>query len=72
MVYNDLNNLFARYKAFGEEMSTEDIASMYLSSMKKINDLKFSKDIYDKAMSQAASNEALNEFAVGVNGEMVL
>jgi hypothetical protein len=34
--------------------------------------LKYSEDVFEKAKAQATSNEALNEYAVGTRGEMVL
>jgi hypothetical protein len=59
-------------KAFGEDLTTDDIASMYLNVMNRMSQLKYSQDSFNKAKAQATSNEALNEIAVGVNGEMVL
>jgi len=32
-VYKDIANTLNKAKAFGEELSTDDLASMYLSSM---------------------------------------
>jgi hypothetical protein len=40
-------------KALGEELSTDDIASMYLSSMQKMAQLKYSEDAYEKAKALA-------------------
>jgi hypothetical protein len=40
-------------KALGEELSTDDIASMYLSSMQKMSQLKYSEDAYEKAKALA-------------------
>ena len=71
-VYSDLSNLFAKYKAFGEEMSTDDIASIYLNSMQKINNLKYSQDVYEKAKALATSKESLEEFAVDSRGRFVV
>ena len=71
-VYQEISGVLNKAKAFGEELSTDDIASMYLSSMQKINNLKYSKDVFDKAKAQATTNEALNEFAVTAGGKLVL
>ena len=71
-VYTEIQNLLRKAKAFGEELSTDDIASMYLSSMNKINNLKYSKEVFDKAKAQATTNEALNEYAVTVGGNLIL
>ena len=72
VVYRDLNNLFSRAQAFGEELSSDDIATIYLQSMQKISNLKYSKENYDKAMAVATSNESLNEFAVDASGNYVV
>jgi hypothetical protein len=33
VVYRDINNLFQKAKLFGEELSSDDIATIYLQSM---------------------------------------
>ena len=71
-VYSQITGLLNKYKAFGEEMSTDDIASMYLSAMNQINHLKYSQDAYNKAHAVAVANDSLDEIAVGINGEMAL
>jgi hypothetical protein len=40
--------------------------------MLKINNLKYSKDVFDKAKAQATTNGALNEYAVTAGGDLVL
>jgi len=45
---------------------------MYLNVMNRMSQLKYSQDAFEKAKALATSNEALNEIAVGVHGEMVL
>ena len=71
-VYQDISKVLSKAKAFGEDLSTDDIASMYLNSMLKINNLKYSKDVFDKAKAQATANDALNEYAVTAGGALVL
>ena len=70
-VYQDIMGTLNKAKALGEELSTDDIATMYLSSMQKMAQLKYSEDAYEKAKALATQNEALNEIAVGTSGEMV-
>ena len=70
-VYQDIMGTLNKAKALGEDLSTDDIASMYLSSMQKMAQLKYSEDAYEKAKALATQNEALNEIAVGTSGEMV-
>lgn len=72
LVYSELDNLFKRYQAFGQEMSTDDITSIYLRAMQRISHLKYSQSEYDKALQVATSNDALGEFAVGADGEIVV
>jgi len=52
-VYQDIMGTLNKAKAFGEELSTDDLASMYLSSMQKMAQLKYSEDAYEKAKALA-------------------
>lgn len=71
-VYQEISGVLNKAKAFGEELSTDDIASMYLNVMNRMSQLKYSQESYKQAHAQAVSNEALNEIAVGSRGELVL
>lgn len=71
-VYQEISGVLNKAKAFGEELSTDDLASMYLNVMNRMSQLKYSQESFEKAKALATSNEALNEIAVGVHGEMVL
>ena len=72
VVYQNMSNFLAKSKAFGTELSTEDIASMYLQSMYQINNLKYSKEVYDKAKAYATQNDSLSEFAVNALGHYIV
>ena len=71
-VYQEISGVLNKAKAFGEELSTDDIASMYLNVMNRMSQLKYSSESYKQAHAQAVSNEALNEIAVGSRGELIL
>ena len=71
-VFQEISGVLNKAKAFGEELSTDDIASMYLNVMNKMSQLKYSSESYKQAHTQAVSNEALNEIAVGSRGELIL
>ena len=71
-VYQDVSKVLNKAKAFGEDLSTDDIASMYLNSMLKLNNIRHSKEVFDKARTQATANGALNEYAVTTEGALVL
>lgn len=71
-VYQEISMTLNRAKALGEELSTDDIASMYLNSMNRMAQLKYSSEAYKQAHTQAVANEALNEIAVGSQGELIL
>ena len=71
-VYQEISGVLNKAKAFGEELSTDDIASMYLNVMNRMSQLKYSSESYKQAHDQAVSNEALNEIAVGSRGELIL
>ena len=72
LVYNELDNLFNHYKLFGEEMSTDDIASVYLKAMNRLSELSYNQNSFDKAKTLVTQNEGLNEYAVGTDGRMIL
>jgi hypothetical protein len=40
-VYTEMSNFMARKQAFGDEMTTDDIASMYLTMMKRVQSLNY-------------------------------
>ena len=71
-VYQEITATLNKAKAFGEDLSSDDIASMYLNSMNRMAQLKYSAKAYEQAHAQAVSNEALNEIAVGSSGELIL
>lgn len=71
-VYQEISGVLNKAKAFGEDLTTDDIASMYLNVMNKMSQLKYSSESYKQAHAQAVSNEALNEIAVGSRGELIL
>ena len=72
LIYSSMNNLLSKYEMFGQELSTSDIASMYLSSMQQIVGLQHSKEVHEKAKTLATQNDALNEFAVTAAGNYIL
>lgn len=71
-VYKSMSDFLAKSQAFGTELSTNDIASMYLQSMQQLSGIKHSKEVYDKAKAVATQNDALGEFAVTSNGRYVV
>jgi hypothetical protein len=41
-VYQEISGVLNKAKAFGEELSTDDLASMYLNVMNRMSQLKYS------------------------------
>ena len=72
MAYKDIYSLFEKSKLFGEELSTDDIAGIYLNSMRAVSQLQYGQEVYEKAKNLATSNEALNEYAVTSDGSYVV
>jgi hypothetical protein len=48
-VYQEISNTLNKAKAFGEDLTTDDIASMYLNSMQRLAQLKYSAEAYKQA-----------------------
>ena len=71
-IYSQMSNLFSQYKAFGNELDTNDIALLYLQSMQQVNNAMHSKEVYDKAKAYATQNDSLSEFAVNALGHFVV
>ena len=70
-LYQNMRNFFDKSKAFGTEISTDDIASMYLSQMQELNTIQYLKNNFDKANETMIKNGAENEIAVNARGEIV-
>ena len=70
-LYTSMQNLFSRAQAFGEEISSDDIASMYLSQMQELNKIEYLKNNFDKAKEKMISNDGVNEIAVNAAGQIV-
>ena len=70
-LYNQMQGFLARAEAFGTDLSTEDIASMYLQQMQQLNAIQYLKANYDSAEKQMVSNNATNEFAIDYAGRLV-
>lgn len=71
-VYTQMYDFLSKAQAFGEEITTDDLSTLYLQQLQQINNIKFSKAAYDKAKEQATSNDALNEFAVDSTGRVAV
>ena len=63
-IYMNMQKFLAKSKAFGNDISSDDLATIYLQQMQQINNVKFSKNSYDKAKEGVISNDAMNEFAI--------
>lgn len=72
MAYREISDIFSRTKALGEDLTVDDIASMYLKSMNTISRLKYSKEVYNKAKERVIANEATDEIAVDSLGNYVV
>ena len=71
-VYQAMQGFLERSKAFGTEINSDDLASIFLQQMHQINNIKFSKRQYDSALKQATDMDALDEFAVTSDGRFVV
>ena len=63
-IYVQMNNLIQRSKVFGTELSTEDIASMYLSALQQVNTVQYYKDLHDNAKERVDAKNANYEWAI--------
>ena len=63
-IYVQMNNLIQKSKVFGTELSTEDIASMYLSALQQVNTIQYYKTLHDKAKERVDAKNANYEWAI--------
>lgn len=70
-IYKSIQNLLAQSSLFGNELSTEDIASLYLQSMEQLNNAIYSKQVFDQAKTIATNKGSLGEYAVTADGRYV-
>ena len=72
MIFAQVQSLIDKRKAFGQELDSDDIASLYLQSIQQINAVKFNKAQFDKAYSVVENKEAIAEFAVDQYGRVAV
>lgn len=71
-IYNAMQNLMMRQKAFGNDLSTSDIASMYIQQMQQINNIKFNKAQFDIVQKIVNEKDAGSEFAIDKYGRIAV
>lgn len=71
-IYKSLNTLMSQQKAFGNELSTEDIASLYIQQMQQLNTIKFNKAQFDEVQKIVNEKDAGSEFAIDQYGRVAV
>lgn len=71
MISSQMMKTLKKAQLFGDEVSSSDLETLYLSSMDQINRAKFSKSVYEDAKKVATTNDALGEFAVTADGRYI-
>lgn len=70
-IYTSLTRLLSRSQAYGTELSFDDVASLYVRQMQKINAIKYNKSQFDKAQSTVNNRNAQSELALDFYGRLV-
>lgn len=70
-IYTSLTRLLSRSQAYGTELSFDDVASLYVRQMQKINAIKYNKSQFDKAQSTVNNRNAQSELALDSYGRLV-
>ena len=70
-LYQQMQNFLGQASVFGTDLSTDDIASMYIKLMQELNTIKYLKGNFDKAKEIMMSNDSANEIAVNSIGQLV-
>lgn len=71
-IYAAMNRLLQQQELFGNELSSDDISSMYLQQMQKINTIKFNKAQFDATSKIVSDKEAGSEFAIDQYGRIAV
>lgn len=72
MLYNSLSQFLSESSGFGSEISSDQLAGLYLDQLYKLNNIKYNKEKHDKALAQLNKNEGENEYAVLNDGRFVV
>lgn len=72
LVAGSINKSLEAASLLGGEMSTDQLASMYLSAAQKLNQLAYSQQILTNAEKVATQNGALDEYAVTSDGKYIV
>jgi len=65
-------NLLDRVRYGGEELSTSEIATLYLQAMQQLSYVKYHKKTFDDAKAEAIQNDSLEDFAIAPGGMFVV
>ena len=71
-IYTSMLNLFKKQSVYGTEMSTEDLATMFLQQMQKVDAIKFNRSEFDKAKAIVDGKNANSEFAISPDGRVAV
>ena len=71
-IYANMQSFLAKQQAFGNDLDTDDLSTMYLDQLAQINNIKFSKAAYDQASKHAEEQDAINEVAVDSSGRVAV
>lgn len=72
VIYAMMNQLMRKKEFFGTELSTDDIATMYIQQMQYINKVKFNKKEYDQVSKSVSDKNANSEYAIDSHGRLVV
>ena len=72
ILYNSLSQFLSESSGFGSEISSDQLAGLYLDQLYKLNNIKYNKEKHDKALAQLNKNEGENEYAVLNDGRFVV
>lgn len=72
LVANNMTKAFEAASLLGDEISTDQLASMYMSAAQQLSQLQYSKQILDNAEKVATANGALDEYAVTSDGKYIV
>lgn len=71
-IYASMMHLMNQKELFGEDLSSDDLAAMYIQQMNRINLIKHNKEEYKNAVEAAKEKDALSEYALDDFGRVAV
>lgn len=71
-VFKSVLNLMKKKELFGNELTTDDMATVIIRQLQKINEIQLNKEEYDNAYKAVSEKNAMSELAIDQYGRVAV